>query len=186
MKKSSLNLLWLLPWIIVSWALFELLWLVLFIPGAILFPLAYRFAPTEQKPSMFGTGPILGFRWKWLDLWLGNYEDGLAPELWAKESNGTAYGWFLRNPVTNLRFIPFLSTTPDPSRVRWIGNDWVWETRDSVRHGFVCWQGPYGGFRIQGAKYGVWLGFKVRPRDASGVADYRTWGISMACQFLKS
>lgn len=159
----------------------------LYILGAIAFQFVFLFADIEAGPySRLYEGKIITrFKNPFFDWWLGNYEDGLAPEWWQRERNGTAYGWYLRNPVTNLRFAKFISTKPDPARVRFVGSDVM--TDDGIPCHFLAWQGPFVGYRYQNTKWGVWFGWKVHPEDRFGLKenDYRRHGIGTACQFMR-
>ena len=89
---SRWSLLWRLPWLLVTWATVEgLIFMPLFIVGAVMAPLAFAVFPTYAKPSrIFPEMMITAFSWSWADAWLGNYEDGLAPFWWCRECGGMA------------------------------------------------------------------------------------------------
>lgn len=184
--SSRWHLLWAVPWMLLSWLAVEVLvFLPLYLVGLAAFPIAWRWAPKTftQSHVWADDRAIRTFSWLWLDEWLGNHEDGLLPFWWSNQG-GTAYSWFLRNPVTNMRFWPIISTLPDTPRLRFCGN--VVEILESPGW-FVCWQGPYVGFRWQCETLGIWIGWKVQPRDVGGIPaeDYRRFGIGTACQIMR-
>ena len=154
--------------------------LPLYIVGIPMAWCASRWVPMVPGPSrIFPERQILAYRWRWIDWWVGNYEDGAAPEGW------TAFRWFLRNPVCNLRFTPIISTVPGPDTRRVGSVDEI--PPDGAPGWFLAWRGPYVGFRWQCRTWGVWLGWKVNPRDARFIApdDYRRWGLGTACQVMR-
>jgi len=188
--SSRWNLLWAIPWMLVTWLSLELLvWLPLYLLGIPALWMGQCLSPILLMPSIMPSDPMrLGFTWKWLDWWVGNFEDGLLPDWW-KDLEGTYMTWFLRNPVTNLRFVPIISTKPDADKIRWCGTlDYV-PHDDTSRGWFVCWQGPYVGFLYQGSKWGCWFGWKVSPDlrivDNSPDRSYRYWGIGTAAHIWK-
>lgn len=181
-----------MPIIMAMWGLFTFLivevfiFLPLYIVGVPVAWLADRLAMKHFTPSrLFPERFIVSYENRLLDWWVGNYEDGVKPEFdwWPAEK--TALQWFLRNPVTNLRFTPILSTKPCPIRVKWVGSNEV--PANAVPACFLAWQGPYVGFLYQNTKWGVWIGWKINPRDAFFVPsdDYRRWGIGTACQLMR-
>lgn len=182
--KSKFNLSWVLPWGLFSWFLVEVVvFAPLFLLGLILLPLLFKFAPIVQTESMVNSGQqIEAFRWPWAQTIWGNWEDGLLPAWWSAEG-GTRYSWFVRNPVCNMRFWPIVSTLPSKN-VHWVGNVAAIPA-DGVPGWFLCWEGPYVGFRWQCKSWGVWFGWKVIPTDKDGCTDYRRFGIGTACQFMR-
>ena len=108
-------------WLAISFLAVEVfIFLPLYLVGLIVFPFAYHFAALKVKPSFINQGQyVIGFKNRILDEWLGNREDGLLPGWWQKEA-GSAYGWFLRNPVSNMRFWPYISTFPNPEKTKWV------------------------------------------------------------------
>jgi hypothetical protein len=173
---SRWNLLWAVPWMVVSALTVEAaVWLPLYLAGLVVVPLASRLADKTERPSKLYSRLILCYKNRILDELWGNHEDGIAPDGW------TVWRWFLRNPVTNLRFWPVISTKP-ASSTRWIGSPAI---EPGCR--FIAWNGPYVGCRWEGSKLGFWLGWKVNPRDAVEIPtdDYRRWGIGIAMQVLR-
>jgi hypothetical protein len=170
--------------------LFLLVEVVIFLPLYIVgLPMAWlagRYAGTHETPSrLFPDRAILAYDNPVLDWWVGNYEDGLKPvfDWWPAEK--TAFQWFLRNPVCNLRFTPLISTKPSPN-TQWVGSvDAV--PANGVPGWFLAWSGPYVGFLWQNTRWGMWAGFKINPRDARFVPadDYRRWGLGTACQIMR-
>ena len=171
-------------WCIVSTLAMEILvFLPLYLLGIPTSWLALQLASVCYKPSRIDPNVyVMAFRSHFLDAWLGNWEDGLCPDWWAVRG-GKPFTWFLRNPVTNMRFWPAVSTRPHPTKIRWIGTDH--QPKDGEPGFYICWQGLYSGIRWQGAKGGIWFGWKVIPSDRFGVTDYRAWGIGIACKRLK-
>jgi len=176
-------------WLGISFLAVEVfIFLPLYLVGLLAFPIAYHFASLTVKESYINTcQDVLGFKNRVLDEWLGNREDGLLPAWWQKERNGTAYGWFLRNPVCNMRFWPYISTFPNSERMKWIGTiDHIGNANETGW--FLCWQGLYTGFWYQGKYFGCWVGWKCSPRDRFPDAprDYRYCGLGIACQLWKA
>lgn len=193
MESNKWNMIWLAPWILLSTLVVEFcIFLPLFVVGIFASMLAFWKAPTVEGPSMiYPKTTITKFKWHWLDAWLGNYEDGLNPTWWVKANPTystwkTRFTWFLRNPVTNLRFWPVISTKPEPEKVKYIGSDT--SKPDGIPCWFLAWQGPYGGFRYQTTTRNFWFGWKIKPEDRNGVpsSSYRYWGIGIAIQFNKA
>lgn len=190
--KSKLNLLWALPWGFTIWFAVEYLLAVLvYFPGLILMPLALVLLPITFAESRLNAGQqIAVFENSILQTLWGNWEDGLSP-LWWIQTMPTRpmwlirYLWFLRNPVCNARFWPLISTLPKPT-VRWCGT--LNEVPASQVPGwFVAWQFPYVGFYWACKSWGVWLGWKLNPRDAQAdpPQDYRYWGLGTACMLMR-
>lgn len=175
-------------WGILSFLVVELLvFLPLYILGIPLVWWAQRYARKRVVPSiLYPERSILAYSNPILDWWIGNREDGLDPDFEWWDSKHTAMDWYLRNPVCNLRFIPIISTTPDPTRVHHIGT--LDEVPPQNRQGwFLCWQGGYVGFFYQNRSWGTWLGWKTSPRDAGPCAprDYRYHGLGTVAQFWR-
>lgn len=172
-------------WGIIFFLLVEVVFfLPLYILGLIFFPLFYHFARLKFVESRVNKGHyIIAFRNPVLDEWLGNHEDGLRPTWWEVERQGSAYGWFVRNPVCNMRFWPIVSTLPNPDKLGWVGT----VNELGPRGWFFAWQGWYTGFYWNGKKYGTWLGWKISPRDKQPNAprDYRWFGVGLASQFWR-
>lgn len=161
-----------------------LVFLPLYIMGIPVSWFASRWAKQKTVPSrLYPDRSIVAYENGLLDWWVGNYEDGAKPvfDWWPAEKSTLA--WFLRNPVTNLRFTPIISTKPDPFKLRYVGSDSV--PPKGVPGRFLAWQGPYVGFLYQNTSWGVWVGWKLNTRDRRYLApdDYRIYGIGTACQF---
>lgn len=189
--SSRWNMLWALTWMLITWLLVEVLvFLPLYLLGLAAFPIAWKWAPLVPDDSrVWDDGRVIvAFQWRWLDEWLGNHEDGLLPQQWVDQS-GTAYSWFIRNPISNLRFWPVVSLKSDQARVRFCGN--VAEILETPGW-FVCWQGAYVGLRWIWSKpilktKGIAIGWHLNPRDRNGIPvdDARRFGIGTVCQRLK-
>ena len=172
---SRWNLLWALPWMIVSVLAVEvMIFLPLYLLGLVVVPCAARWANKTERVSVVNGSLILAYKDPLLDEMWGNHEDGLAP------TGFTIWSWFIRNPCCNLRFWPLISTRPSAD-TRFIGSQ---EIAPGCR--FVAWAGPYVGCRWEGSKYGVWVGWKINPRDSWQTAtDYRVHGWGIAVQLLR-
>lgn len=199
---SKWNLCWVLPWMLSTWGAVELLvFLPLFLAGLIVFPIAEAWIPIVVTNSRVWDRAILAFKWRWVDIWLGNDEDGLRGAAGGKTFD--AYLWFIRNPVSNMRFWPLISIKPH----EWLPGHhgvyrelpaplWVWGNAAEVAETpgwFVCRCGWYVGVRWIWAKpilsiKGIWIGWKLNPRDAKGIPfnDYRKAGIGLCCQILRA
>jgi hypothetical protein len=175
---------------VISYLLVEVfIFLPLYLLGLIAFPIAYRFAALKIEPSFINKGEyIIAFRNRVLNEWLGNREDGLLPGWWHKDREGSAYDWFIRNPVCNMRFWPIVSTIPNPEKTGFVGSlDHVPDSAAETGW-FFCWEGLYAGFLYQGKRFGCWFGWKTNPRDRRQDAprDYRYYGLGTACQVWRS
>ena len=181
---SRLNILWAVPVGLITFALVEILvFLPLFLLGLVVVPLALRLAPTVQVPSRLWPVTITTFRSKVLDELWGNHEDGILAGWWAAKG-GSAWTWFLRNPISNMRFWPVISTRPVPARVRYIGSPTI--PPDGTPCCFLAWQGPFVGFRWQSDTRGLWIGWAVNPSDSQGMPnDWRAFGYSTVLQILR-
>lgn len=177
-------------WMIVSFVFEEVfIFLPLYLLGLVAFPFAYHFGMLTIKPSFINKGQdIIAFQNRVLDEWLGNREDGLLPSWWVKERSGTAYGWFVRNPVSNMRFWPIVSTLPRPEKTGWVGSlDYVPNSPNETGW-FFCWEGWYAGFLYQGKRFGCWVGWKTNPMDRrigklnGPQIDYRSYGLGTTLQ----
>ncbi len=183
---SKWNLTWAIPWMLITWGTVEIIvFLPLYLLGLATFPIAWKLAPKTYTQSLVwhDDRAIKTFKWLWLDEIFGNHEDGLLPFWWSNQG-GTAYSWFLRNPVCNMRFWPIISTKNAPEDVVSIGN--VAEITDKPGW-FACWQRGYVGVRWIWGKMGLWIGWKLNPRDVYGIPadDYRKDGIGIACQIIR-
>lgn len=172
-------------WLIVSFLVVELcVFMPLYLAGILVFPLAYRYAGKVYRESNINTGYwVLTFKNPILNEWLGNHEDGLLPSWWVQERDGSAYGWFLRNPICNMRFWPVVSTLPS-KRTSWYGN-LIGIPSDNRKGWFLAWQGPYTGFWWQGKARGCWFGWAVNPADFLGTNDYRSHGLGLKSQIWR-
>ena len=129
--------------------------------------------PTVTRPSRKYAGrTITAFRSPLL--WLfGNEEDGLAPAwyVWANKGRDTfwvRFKWLaLRNPVGNLRFVPWINPKIVPSRIRFVGADR--EPPRGTAGWFYVWQGAYSGVRLQSRNWRIWIGWKLKPDDRNGI-----------------
>jgi hypothetical protein len=166
-------------WGLVTWLLVEVfVFLPLALAGLPVAWLAGRYAERVTYPSRVWDGLwVTGYKNATLNAWVGNYEDGIIQPGYAP------LAWFIRNPVSNLRFVPVVSTLPS-MKTSFVGSTTKVPV-DGASGWFLAWANGYVGFRWQCATWGVWLGWKVIPNDAFGpVSDYRKSGIGTACQLL--
>lgn len=130
---------------------------------------------------------VWGRKWAWL--W-SNDEDGVTghPEWQERYKDSPRWGAFrwsaIRNPSNNLRFVKGLSFKIDPARVGSVGNSADPAKRmpvdaqplPGVTKWAFTWQLPYAGvvYRRQltdTRHFQIRLGWKLLPKDASGVSD---------------
>lgn len=189
MKK--IELLWAIPTLIITYLLVEAIWLVMFIIGLVLIIPAIKWAPKEDAiepewavvvPEYWPNGmPMTRWKWRWLDEIIGNHEEGILPSWW-KDHGGTILSWYIRNPVTNMRFWPIVSTKATPD-VRWCG------TSDGTKDGwFVIHHKWFVGWWWRQPTWKIWVGFKLMPFDAipsDRRKDYRWYGCGVGCQFIR-
>lgn len=146
------------------------------------------------------------FNWRFMFLW-DNYEDGIAAgEQYWKAPNRfiqIVYWSCLRNPVNNLRIVPFLSVKINPDNVKFIGKvdglRWNLTEEDKDQHKVLIqmfdtkvpqWyyarDGLYSTFYIQFNALGhlrrFWIGWKIYPTDVYGVTPYRKHGAGFTSQ----
>ena len=178
-------------WGLVSWLAVELLvFTPLFLAGGLLLPVILRVCPIVQVPSTVNAGQMVeALGWRWANILWGNLEDGLSPVRWTTQCGTSAptwrtrLTWYFRNPVSNMRFWPWISTFPKAS-VMWIGTlDHIPD--DGIPGWFLAWQGPYTGFRWQCCTWGLWIGWKLNPADRNGCTDYRRFGLGTAAQLMR-
>jgi hypothetical protein len=187
MTSSKWNLLWAAPWLTFSWLAVELfVFIPLFILGLPVLAVALKLAKIESRPSITPwKADVLAFKNPVLDWWLGNKEDGLCAMWWRRDHptwSGWRLGWswFVRNPLTNLRYAPIVGTVPRPARIRFLGAD---DEPDWDHPGWcLTWDGPYSGFVWQTAKFKLWIGWKLLPQDRFGILGYRQYGVGPAAQ----
>ena len=190
MKKSNWNLLWAAPWLLLSWLTVELLvFLPLLILGLPASALALRYADVELRHSILPSkAPVLAYTNTILDVWLGNREDGVIAAWWRRDHPTWSdwrlgFTWFVRNPVTNLRYIPIIGLVPSPSHIRYMGAD---TEPEWSRPGWcLTWQGPHSGFVWQTSKFKLWIGWKLLPQDRVRITGYRKYGVGPVAQLRR-
>jgi hypothetical protein len=174
--------------------------------GYIVVPIAVIFGAYSMKPRMLaGKSVDMGyFTWKWMWLW-GNDEEGIA---WYDTMNISFFGWFevtikfkalplkiiysscKRNPVNNLRYVPWLSVKIDPAKVRYVAKpkfeDLKLYDSDKLNFKYYAWQGIYSCYRshfqVFGYRFRFWLGWKFYVDDVNGVFDHRKESAGFASQ----
>lgn len=194
--SSRWNIIWAAPWGTVSWLIVEfLVFMPIFILGLVIVPVLYFICPFAQAESRATFGEqITIFAWPWAQALFGDWGDGICPLWWIQRQQGegatvatkwTLYTYFLRNPIGNMCYLPIVSTLPSQN-VRWCGtlNE---VPADGIPGWFIAWQGEYVGFYYANTSWGIWLGWKLNPRDAEQNApkDYRYAGLGTACQLMR-
>ena len=186
MPPSRWNLVWAVPWGLATFIIVQgLVFLPIYLIGLVAVPLLVRWGATVQRPSIMPINPPATC---WAnpiaDILWGNKEDGVMGDPHWQENGGTIMGWFLRNPVTNMRFWPIISTKPVPSKVHFFGMNRFPE--DGEPGWCFAWQEGYIGFRWQNASWGIWAGWAVNPKDSEGPPDdWRAFGYGVVLQVLR-
>lgn len=183
--------------------------LPLILLGWILIPIAalckaYKAEGTTPDTIVNGLpDPNYHFTWPFMYIW-DNVEDGIANNNYSGYTNMfmRIVSWSAnRNPVNNLRVVPYLTCMIDPKRVGFCGSlgnsddyfrDMIWQNRvrlydTHIPQWFFCWQGVYTDwywqFNFRGGLYRFWIGFKIYPTDIWGVTPYRVGGTGFGLQF---
>ena len=163
---------------------------------------------TKTEISIINGREILVWKSPLMFIW-GNNEDGLIGASEYKDKPiwfRIIYWTTIRNPANNIRFIPYLSVTPTPSKIKFkvfgkildfdgnevaLDNEYRILDKDEYRFTTLTWQGIYSNIRIQfkmrGKIWRFWLGFKLNPEDQFGLweLDYRRYGAGFARQFKR-
>jgi hypothetical protein len=172
--------------------------------GWILVPIAATFKAYKKVHEPDGWGvPKDKYHFTWMLLWpWDNWEDGIADISLDQEDSlwwRIVYWSCIRNPVNNLRLVPFLSVKIKPEKVNWVGSygngnfiNTPAETRSydtKTKQWFFCWHGFYSNFYWQFNLFGqlmrFWIGWKILPKDVYGVEPYRKSGAGFAMQFKR-
>lgn len=178
-----------------------LIFLPLVLLGWILIPLAVLFKAYKAIPMLGlldGNGdPRVDyhFTWKFMHVW-DNWEDGIAAGKQYKNMGSIPkqiiYWSCIRNPVNNLRIIPYLSCKIDPTKVNYIGGPHksmeAFDKKPPVPEWFFAWQGIYSNifwqFKLFGKLRRLWIGWKIFPSDILRTEfGYRKNGAGFAIQF---
>ena len=171
------------------------------VPIALLFK-AYRYEHDEEKFNK-GENPIVWhFTWPIMFAW-DNWEDGIANETYFKEDSFfmQVIRWScIRNPVNNLRIVPYLACKVNPKKIGFVGSkgssyeiglvrvaNEIKNYRDKTPQWYFAWHGFYTCIFIQyNTKKGVkrfWLGWKIVPYDIYGISHTRIRGAAFAQQW---
>lgn len=182
------------------WPVMWLLINILIIIGWVVVPIGAAFKLYDWQIGKDGAGNP---RWeahftpKWLWLW-SNDEDGIANDTYVKfksEFLQILYWSCWRNPVNNLRYVPYLSVKINPLHVRYWGSFGshpgvadLYDKND-LSFWYYCWHGVYSNFRIHFKfikwRFRFWIGWKVFPGDVHGVSEYRKKSAGFAIQFKR-
>lgn len=153
----------------------------------------YYYRPSKyfyQEGRRFGK-PVLVWKGGWLTWLWGNEEDGIDGR-WFNGGLGfennkplakRIFDWAaLRNPVSNLRFVPFINLKIDPKKIYGAGNCMhptsalrKFRLYGGMNKGPALWsfaaQGPFAGLSIKKptsrtTHHRFLIGFKIYPEDA--------------------
>lgn len=199
-----------LIYFIPTYVLFLLLRTILITIGFVLVPLMAAFSryTTTTSISKVNSREILVWKHKFMWLW-GNDEDGLIGASEFRDSSifvRIVY-WNFRNPVNNLRFVPFLSLKIDPAKIKYVAYglkpydntsfplgqipELYYYDRDDYTFVTLIWQGLYSNFRIQfkmfGRNWRFWIGWKIQIHDIYGIPEtsYRYHSAGFASQLKR-
>lgn len=176
--------------------LFLILRLILIVLGWVMVPFALILNQRQQITSRVHYPRVIstfkGIFWLW-----GNDEDGVM----AAHEFQTYPGWFriiywcaFRNPVNNLRFVPWVSCHIQPDKIKFIGSRpgrMGYDNQTPESEWFYCYQGLYSNIWIQfkmfGSVWRFWTGWKIFPKDQLGLdtSSYRRHGAGFATQFKR-
>lgn len=180
-----------------SWLAMMLFRLLFYVAG---FPLvALQSANVGLRDSkQFPGRTVLQFNAWWMWPW-NNPEDGVdglrggdpAQAAWLALTREYSVRWRIfkwsacRNPINNLRYVPFLSPIFAPKEIGYIGTGN--EPPDGQSGWAYVWQGFYSGLYIKTPTRWFWLGWKFKPADANGVSatDTRMPRCDFATQFQR-
>jgi hypothetical protein len=163
---------------LLTWPLFALVQIPLYILGWILVPIAAALKAHTKTPvdGLDGNGqPRVDyhFTWKFMYVW-DNWEDGICAGRQYLDLPGEflqiVYWSCVRNPINNTRVAPILSCTIDPKRVKYIGSrGWPqeYDKKPASSEYFYAWCGVYANlwwqFKVRGSVYRLWIGHKIMP-----------------------
>ena len=187
---------WRLIYAVPSWILFTfLINLPLIIIGWVLVPIAALCNAYESYQGFDGVGaPRVQYRFTWPFMWVwDNYEDGIANDTYVKFDSmfmKIVYWSCLRNPVNNLRIVPYLSCKIEPKKVGFTGSYigiGIEKYDTKIPNWFFTWHGLYTSFWWQFNLFGklrrLWIGWAIYPTDIYGVTKYRERGAGFKTQF---
>lgn len=178
----------LVPIFLITYLVFLLLRSLLIILGYVMVPIAVSLKAYDYRESrIYKDRKILAFTHDIFWLW-GNEEEGIG---WYGDydsiSKKILYSEIIRNPVNNLRYVPFLSLKINPEKVKFYGSLGSYkdnldrstvEKYDSDNELFwsITWQGLYSNIRVHfnllDSNYRFWLGWKIYPEDIYGLPDW--------------
>lgn len=182
---------------VITWILYTILYVILIGLGHLIIPILLLIRAYGPHFSWRYSQIYQGFKPKWLFYLWSNEGDGLfPPEYEARYPDWSfffrAWMWSaVRNPVNNLRFIPFLNCKIDPAKVKWIGslgqNAQLYEPNEKRTYWFFCWCGWYSNLRRlylhRGRLKEFWIGWRIWPNDIHGVTEYRKHSAGFTLQW---
>lgn len=183
------------------WAAYMAAGLVLYLAGLVLVPLALLCKAYLEQYTIFQKWVTL-FTWSIMRPY-NNLEDGLCPpeyelkypNVWPRVR---MLMWYLRNPVSGLRWTSYLSLLIKPANIKYVGS---YGQAPADRHRYelklpcwlYIWQGPYSGLWTQfympfsgGSLWRFWIGWKIYASDIDATQfGYRAYGAGFAMQFKR-
>lgn len=199
---------------VLFWPIYIILSLPLLVLGPITVAIALLCKAFKDTKSITNENKdVKIFTWKLMAPW-NNLEDGINPSEYQEKYSDrsflmNAYIWCsFRNPVSGLRWTPFLSVIPDGSKIQYVGSlgqlplERLSEYEEKKPISFYCWQGIYSNYWKQfimpftillpftklgyykGDLMRFWVGWKLYPDDKNGGPyGYRRLGSGFAAQF---
>ena len=168
--------------------------------GWILVPLAAAL----KAYSLDGTTGQYHWTWPFMKVF-DNADDGIMDPGYSTYTSAfmkIVYWAALRNPVDNLKIVPYICCQIDPTKVQWVGSlidsdgrttfsasdeALIKQYDTKIPQWFFAWQGFYTNFYWQfnfnGGLWLFWIGWKILPSDIYGVAKYRTPRTPSGIQF---
>lgn len=183
-----------LPLYLLVWVLRFAVELPLWLLGLVLVPIMAATGFYYERDSLYYTDEkkprrVLAWRGGWLTWLWGNEEDGIDGRYFALNGFLSDGGplvriirWAaLRNPVSNLRYVPLLNVKLDPARIEGSGDSYPETLLRAWRRlggglGPPFWsfaaQGPYAGFALKWPfsktrHFEFQIGYKIYPGDAN-------------------
>jgi len=169
--------------------------------------LCKAYKPTNSFDGVGNPRVDYHFTWPFMFVW-DNHEDGIANDTYVKFESmfmRIVYWSCVRNPVNNLRMVPYLSCKIEPSKVKFIGSfvdsdEWalgpeVFELQvrrydTKIPQWFFAWQGLhsnlYWQFECMGKLWRLWIGSaKIYPTCIYSVPKYLVKGSGPVLQFKR-
>ena len=184
-----------------TWPLMMAIGLPLYIIGLVLVPLAVLLKAYYEVDSTYYFKKVLLFKWRIMAPY-NNLEDGCCPPEYRDRHPKLPLGILIimwtqfRNPISGLRWTPYLSLRIKASEVQYTGSlgqlplDRLPEYEAKKPVWYYAWQGPYAciwyQFMLGSELWRLWVGHKLYPDDVNGGPyGYRQHGAGFAMQFKR-